>query len=306
MPTVTCPDPIEPKAPCLARGSAPSPIPVTVMSWNILEGIHHPNVKGNLPALDVKRLAYVRTVIAELHPDVLILNEALWARPVDGHHVNYAKLLGFNHGVGDTYDGVWGNAILSRFPLVSQERFRIHNRGGLRVTIQAAGWQLEVATYHPHPDRRPFKKAEDFTELLGRAPLDHPFLIAGDFNAISPVDQPDLTSLAAGFARFSKDPERSASRFIESGKAIFPVLHAHGLREAVPESGRQFSIPTDLISLDKGSAMRLDHVWVNGHLEVRGAAVVHHPAAGQGSDHYPVWATVAPAHEPSNDTITER
>lgn len=269
-----------------------------VVFWNILEGFHHP--KAGLPpaappTLDEARVQAARFALAKLEPDVLVLNEALWCRPLDGYHVDFARLLGFAHQVADRYDGAWGNAILSHQPIVDSQRFRIHNRGGWRATVDLDGWCLEVATYHPHPDRRPFKKAEDFAALLDRAPLTGPFVIGGDFNAVSPDDQPDLDALAQGFARFAAHPRESAERFVRSGEAVMPVLQEHGLRDALPLGARQFTLPTDLLSTDKGSAMRLDHAWVNAAVEVLDAWVEVSAATQVASDHFPLVLDVAPA-----------
>lgn len=270
--------------------------PLRVMSWNILEGFHVPKdrVPAGRPIQDEHRLEAAVTVLAEARPDVLLINEALWVNEHDGYLMDYAQRLGFEHAAGDLYDGCWGNVILSHYPIVAHHRFRIHNRGGLRATIAAPGWQLEVATYHPHPDRRPFKKAEDFVTLLTREIIDHPFLIGGDFNAISPEDRPDLAALSQGFSRFSPEPMKSARRFIESGQAVFQALQAHGLRDAVPVHQRVFSMPTDMLSCDKSSAMRIDHIWVNDHVEVEHAEILHSPATNLASDHHPLLATVTP------------
>jgi endonuclease/exonuclease/phosphatase family metal-dependent hydrolase len=273
---------------------------LSVVAWNIFEGLHRPlKETPQGPTLDTARLVCARTVLADLQPDVLLLNEALWCRPFAGHFVDYAQWLGFPYSMVDTYDGAWGNVLLSRFPLRNEHRFRIHNRGGLRATVQAEGWSLDVATYHPHPNRRPAHKAQDFRVLLAPIAPHQPGLVAGDFNAISPADAPDLNALAAAFTRFVNDPRPgaardSATRFIESGEAVFPLLTDLGWRDAGPPPGRRYSIPTDLISADKTSAMRLDHLWVNAAVHIEHAEVIHHPAADRASDHYPVWAQVRP------------
>jgi len=281
---------VEPPKGCAA-------VPVTVMSWNILEGFHTPRSPDPRvrQTVDPARLAAARDVLAHHQPDVLILNEALWAVAHEGYAMDYAAALGYAHGVGDLYDGCWGNMILSRYPLLSHDPFRIYNRSGVRVTVQADGWLLDVATYHPHPDRRPFKKAEDFAQLLAGHTSDRPCLIGGDFNAISPADEPDLARLTAAFARFAHDPRHSASRFIESGQAIFPVLAQHGFRDALAPENRRYSMPTDLISADKASAMRIDHLWVNHAIDVRDAQVLQTDATNRASDHHPLWACVEPA-----------
>ena len=59
-------------------------------------------------------------------------------------------------------------------------------------------------------------------------------------------------------------------RFLESGRLVFATLGKLGLHDAIPAAQRRYSIPTDLISLNKISAIRIDHVLANDRI-----AVVH-------------------------------
>lgn len=271
-----------------------TPHPLRVLSWNILEGWHAPKEASQGPRWDEARLAAARDVIDRTRPDILVLNEALWCLPRDGYFVDYANQLGFEHAFCDIYDGVWGNAILSRHPLIHAHRFRIHNRGGLLVEVEHAGWTLGVATYHPHPSRYPHNKASDYVRVV---PVDypHPFVVCGDFNVISPEDHPDSAALVQAFSRFSTKPEEDVARFIEGGQEVFPALLQLGLRDAFAPADRHATIPTDLLSLDKSSAMRIDHAWVNEKTRVISAQVLVEPATQIASDHYPLLLDLAPA-----------
>lgn len=53
-------------------------------------------------------------------------------------------------------------------------------------------------------------------------------------------------------------------------------------------TGRHYSIPTDLINLDKSSGMRIDHIFANDGIEVVAGEVVHSAATNRASDHHPV------------------
>ena len=276
----------------MARMNA-DPMPLRVLSWNILEGWHAPKAPGQPPRWDKSRLEAAREVVDRYHPDVMVLNEALWCQPRNGYFVDYARQLGFEHAFCDIYDGVWGNAIVSRHPLVNAHRFRIHNRGGLLAEAQKDGWTLRVATYHPHPSRYPHNKASDYIRVV---PLEypHPFVVCGDFNVISPADAPDRAALEKAFERFSRQPHEDVARFIDGGEEVFAALSALGLRDAFPPAHRHATIPTDLLSLDKSSAMRIDHAWVNGRTRVLSARVLVEPATQVASDHYPLLLDLLP------------
>ena len=255
-----------------------------IMVWNILEGLHRP-AREALFTVDADRLARAQRVVSRWKPDILVLNEALWCQPHGGYHMDFAVLFGFGHSACALYDKHWGNAILSRTPLEPMEVFSIHNRGGLTVRT-ASG--LTVCTYHPHPSRRPHMRAGDYRAML--AGLSGPLVLCGDFNALDPADGDDRAALEESFRRFSSAPERDVARFFEGGEAIFGAMDEFGLRDALPASGRRHTIPTDLLSLDKASAMRLDHIRINRDVCAAGGEVIEDADAELASDHRPVVA----------------
>ena len=255
-----------------------------LLSWNLLEGACKPGTDEE----DPHRTALAQGLIRELNPDVLVLNEALWCEHHDGHRRDYAALFGFEHASGGLYDAHWGNVILSRFPIARTESFRIYNRGGLVATIQTPDGEVQAATYHPHPSRYPRHKVQDFQHLLGMMDPLLPGFVAGDFNAISPQDEPDVEQLAKAFERFSHRPRQDCLRFIEGGEALFPVLLEQGWRDAVPLKNQRHTMPTALIGGDLNSAMRIDHCWVNRQVTITEGGPLHDPRVDGASDHYPL------------------
>jgi endonuclease/exonuclease/phosphatase family metal-dependent hydrolase len=115
-----------------------------------------------------------------------------------------------------------------------------------------------------------------------------PLIVCGDLNCINPEDPIDRLAMIDGFRRFSANAEATVDQFVESGRVVFAALNKLGLNDAVPRLGRRFSIPTDLLSLDKSSAMRIDHVLANQRIEIVSGEVVHSPASNRSSDHHPV------------------
>lgn len=258
-----------------------------LVSYNILEGLLTlADGREEGRNIDVERADAARSVVAELRPDILALNEALFCRPYQGMSIDYAKLFAFPFEAAALYDEAWGNAILSRYPIKSFKEMRVHNRGGLSTLIDTPEGLLTVASYHPHPNRASADKASDFSLLV--ADVTGPLIVCGDFNCVSPEDATDRSKLVAGFARFSRNPEAAAESFVESGRAVFAALSARGLRDAIPISGRSYSIPTDLLSHDKSSAMRIDHILASKEVEIVNGEVVHNAACDRASDHYPV------------------
>ena len=258
-----------------------------LVSFNILEGLR-PITAGAAERrqLDRDRADAARAVVAELAPDILVLNEALFCRQYAGRTVDYAALFDFPFGSLALYDDEWGNAILSRYPILKSQEMRIYNRGGLVATIKTPAGLLTVASYHPHPARYPENKALDFARLVEG--LAGGVIVCGDLNCISPEDDIDRLRLIEAFRSFSADPEAAVDQFIESGRQVFAALGRLGFRDALPHAGRRYSMPTDLINADKSSAMRVDHVLCNEAIEVTAGEVVHTAASNRASDHHPV------------------
>jgi len=263
------------------------PNSLRLVAFNILEGFRPlRSIETERRFLDRQRAEAARIVIAELAPDILVLNEALFCRLHAGRRVDYAGLFDFAYEAAALYDGAWGNAILSRYPIARSQELRIYNRGGLTSVIDTPMGQLTVASYHPHPHRYPENKALDFTQLV--AGLIGPLIVCGDLNCISPEDAINRSQLIAAFRSFSIDAQGALDQFIESGKLVFAGLAKLGLNDAIPVGGRRYSIPTDLINLDKSSGIRIDHILANDAIEAVTGEVVHSPASNRASDHHPV------------------
>ena len=262
-------------------------ISLRLASYNLLEGLRPMGPgPGERRQLDRERTEAARSVVRELSPEVLVLNEALFCQQYQGHVVDYGRLFGFPYQAAALYDNAWGNAVLSRYPILRSHEMKTEGRGGLVALIDAPIGTFTVASYHPHPSRNPSDKAADFERLV--AGLEGPLIVCGDLNCISPADDIDRDALIAAFRRFAREPEATLAQFIESGQQVFGALAKFGLEDAIPLTGRRYSIPTDLISLDKSSGMRIDHILANRAIVVGGGEVVHSAQTNRASDHHPV------------------
>jgi endonuclease/exonuclease/phosphatase family metal-dependent hydrolase len=264
-------------------GGAP-PLPFRrLVSWNLLEGMLLPQAGGETERRtpDESRRRAAVTLIKRLEPDILVLNEALYCEEVFGQVENYADLFGFPHATNRLYDGSWGNAILSRFPAADVVALTVHrsgatqDRGMLAVRLKLPEGEAWIATYHPHPQRRPKKRLEDYGEFLPLLP--GPLLFVGDMNAISPEDDLDAAVLTKGFEHFRKKDvaRREGERFVEAGHVLFEqVMPRFGLHDAMPRAERHYTIPTAMLSTDISGAMRIDHILANRGVRVEKAWVM--------------------------------
>jgi endonuclease/exonuclease/phosphatase family metal-dependent hydrolase len=191
-----------------------------LVSYNILEELRPiPSIDTDRRLMDRERAIAVKTVVSDLAPDILVLNEALFCRRNAGRTVDYGALFAFPYQAAALYDEAWGNAILSRHPIANSQEMRIYNRGGLVTMIETPTGQLSIASYHPHSGRYPGNKARDFARLVGD--VSGPLIVCGDMNCVSPEDAVERGDLMEAFGIFSTAPETAVDRFIESGKSVF-------------------------------------------------------------------------------------
>ena len=113
-----------------------------LVSYNLLEGLRPiAPIAGERRQLDRERADAARRVVNDLDPDMLVLNEALYSRQYRGHMVDYARLFGFPYQSAALYDDAWGNAILSRCPILRSHEMRTEDRGvPEESTLRARGY----------------------------------------------------------------------------------------------------------------------------------------------------------------------
>lgn len=260
-----------------------------LLQYNILEGFR--TDRGTM-ALDCRRLIACKEFVKAHEPDILVLNEANYCQIHDGTWNDYKTWFDMPYGIGQLYDRQWGNVILSKYPIIDWRVYRMENRrAALKTFIQLDRVVVEVDTYHPHPKRYADNKARDFANLTYQ--LQWPYILSGDFNVVSPSDLPDRERLTAGFVRLIGDElgPAVAAQFIDGGTVVIKALTDNGLRDAVRAylgKVTQHTIPTDMLNMFKGTAMRLDHVFVSGHIQVDYASIPHDDLTHKISDHYPV------------------
>lgn len=157
---------------------------LTVMTYNVQEGFSNANIWS------LEETA--RTIEAQ-DPDVVILQEITrgWLVMSSVDQVRWlADRLDMEFAYsGNSHDGLWGNAILSRFPIEATHSVTFSTtdnlrRGAVAIEIDTAnGPLLVIDTHLDNPKAATDMRLEQIEELTdfwaGRSPA----IIAGDFNA---------------------------------------------------------------------------------------------------------------------------
>ncbi|MGQ9583790.1 MAG: endonuclease/exonuclease/phosphatase family protein [Anaerolineae bacterium] len=172
----------------LSLGSPPAALPVEldtlrVMTYNVHRGF---NADG---ALDLEGIA--RTIEAA-RPSVLSLNEVSRGRVMDGGVdllLWLGRRLGMRYEFGPNVGGVYGNALLSRYPIVGVrnypfQTFHSERRGCLATAVQVGERQvLFLATHLDHEEGAAPERAEQIREVLALWGKRQPAILLGDLNA---------------------------------------------------------------------------------------------------------------------------
>jgi endonuclease/exonuclease/phosphatase family metal-dependent hydrolase len=220
-----------------------------VMTFNIQEGFSNENIWS---------LEETARTIEEHDPDIVVLQEITrgWLVMSSVDEVRWLAdrvEMDFAYS-GNSHDGLWGNAILSRLPIVSTDAVVYSTtdnlrRGAVAVEVQTDTGNLVVIDTHlDNPRGSVDVRLEQITELLGFWDGITPAIIAGDFNA--DPGSPEWQTL-------------SDAGFIDSGE---------GSSETTSEDER-----------------RIDYIWITPNLQVDSYTV---PVVWV-SDHRPVVADLS-------------
>lgn len=170
------------------RSADPPPTadaPLRVATYNIHQGF---DLQG-MPSLE-----RILEVLEQERPHVVALQEVPRGWVVNGSvdALSWlAQRLGMHWAWGPAADPFWGNAVLSRHPIVHVENHPMPNnddlnldRAYLLVTINLHGELVQVvATHLHHVESEPHHRIPQVAELLNAVDWSRPSVLLGDLNA---------------------------------------------------------------------------------------------------------------------------
>ena len=183
------------------------------------------------------------------------------------------KLLGWYAAYGPTLvlaGKPYGNAVLSRHPIVRVRNYDLsvrgrEPRGCLRADLDLGNGVLHLFNLHlglSGGERRRQAAMLLSADLLRDAALTAPLVVCGDFNIWNPVPGP--------IARLLRQSLRDAARLAGVSRATWPA-----------------GFPL----------LRLDRAYVDAAVEVLGGGVLESADARIASDHLPLWLELRPRVE---------
>lgn len=173
-----------------ANWNSPTPTrpdgePLRVATYNIHQGFD----AWGRPSLDA-----IADVIESEHAQIVALQEVPRGWVVNGSVDALgwlARRLGMHAAWGPAADPLWGNAVLSRFPILAVENrpmpnneALLFNRAYLVVTIAVAGKPIQVVVTHlHHVEQEQQHRLPQVRALLDGVDWSRPTILLGDLNA---------------------------------------------------------------------------------------------------------------------------
>ena len=199
-------------------------------------------------------------IVEEASPDLVLLVEFSpgWDAAAERLAADYP------HQVKAPRSGVFGIALLSRFPLIERRVFELVTTPAIDVRIERPGGRVRVIGVHLVPPTSADRARARNRQLEALATLTRresdPLIVLGDFNA---------TPYSPFFSAYLRDSE---------------------LRDSRSARGWDFSWPTFLPIL----GIPIDHCLVSEQF----AVLDHRRGRAFGSDHYPVTAELVLRNSP--------
>lgn len=263
---------------------------IKIINWNILHGFH---TTSEPFTFEENRLRLAQQLVKEQNPDILVLTEACYGKEFKGCFIDYPKEFGFPHHYYAPKHYESGVSLLSKFPITKVDNFSHGKVHFLRAQLDLEGKLINLDIVHPHPSLLEEEKARFIRSVL--RDFQTPYLLIGDFNACSPHDNYNREEMIRSFSRFEKHPEA----FIDS-LLTFQMLkevEKIGLIDAYLATNKDkevnFTVPTDLLSKDKGSGMRCDFIFCSKDFKVEESGVIKTELTERASDHYPIFSALS-------------
>jgi endonuclease/exonuclease/phosphatase family metal-dependent hydrolase len=258
-----------------------------ILQYNIRTGFHE--LQDRKWILDFKRMKYAQKLVEEYNPDVLLLNEAYFVgKNPCGLFMDYQKIFGFEYYYAGAHDKPYeerGNVILSKYP-ISARNLSATYFSWIYAFLDICGLKLNVNLVHlsPTPVKRELQRTTSIGKVLKKAKS--PAVIAGDFNAISCLDDYDKNIMIRDF-NFEKDPKSFVEDILK--RDATRAVIKEGFNDSFKEKNKKwdFTIPTDMLSKNKKTGMRIDFTFCSKDIKVISSKIIKDKNSEIASDHYP-------------------
>lgn len=266
---------------------------IKVMNYNILNGFCNdfPPYK-----LNPEKMNNAVKIIKEQNPDILVLTEAyFWPF---AKKINFKNIPTIFKEMYNDYTSLakgsfrWAPIVLSKYPVKdfnsSLSKYQLNH---MRALIQINDELVTIDAFHPHPDTTEKQKAEFLKSILKNK--NSKYILAGDFNALSPEDNYDKQKLINGYKNFMGSKAQSKIENMLKGLSIGTILNNSLVDSYKTENqNNSFTMPTNMRSKNKDSAVRIDYIFCSKDIKPLNSEIIKNKLTEKASDHYPITSTL--------------
>lgn len=267
---------------------------IKIMQYNIRTGFR----KTEKPyEYEGERLKLAKKIVKKENPDILILNEAYFeSKNEAGILMNYQKIFNFPFYTHGNYkrglSPFWGHSVLSKFPI----EYSLNKSEGLaglfsvKIKVQNKIINLDMVHISPIPYLSN-KKQENFIKHVLKNKKDN-YILTGDFNSLSSDDEYDKKEMVEAWSKFEKNAKKVIKEMLKRDAVRFVL--SSGLVDTYKSKNNlfDFSIPTDFLSKDKSSGIRIDYIFCSKEFNVLDSGIIKNNLTEEASDHYPIFAVL--------------
>ena len=242
--------------------------------------------------IEEERIKAAQKLVINENPDILVLTEACFAKENSCRIlINYQSLFNFPHYYHCPMGSEWGAALLSKYPIKQAENYSMGQRLFFRTSLDIEHRTINLDIAHPHPDLSEWEKKMFFKNII--RDYKKPYILAGDFNSLSDEDSYDKEKLIRGFRVFDKHAEEKVEDLMK--RLAIREIRTAGLVDTFTAKHRTFdyTVPTNSLSINKDSAMRVDYVFCSSDFNVINSYKIKGKHVERASDHYPIIAILA-------------
>jgi len=262
---------------------------IKVMSYNIKNGFFDKD-KNNKLRLNKTREKSAQKIIKKENPEILIIVEADFAERKSNPQ-NYKRIFKYPYGVfvdRPLMDRYFGIGILSKYPIIQSYKYAPKKSRWIEASIKTKDKTIYVNATHPSPLNTLVEKVNLFKKVLNNKK--HPYILAGDFNSISPEDKYDKNKLLEGFIK--KFNNRKKAEVVVNKifkKETIKLLLKEGLVDTYKKKNKKWDY-TYHTKLSGNNYMRIDYIFCSNDIKVVDSGIIKNILTEKASDHYPIYA----------------
>ena len=240
-----------------------------------------------------KRMKAASKILNKQKADIISLNEAFfWPFALNEKIKNYEKFFSELYKIKAPTNRMfrWAPVIISKFPITWKDH-TIRELKFIEAEVTLSETK-KISLFVMHPSHEDYEDKKEFLihKILSEKT---PEILMGDMNSFSPEDNYDKDKLIAGFKTFMHNQAEYKINDSLKAKTIKSILDK-GLTDTFVVKNKTFdyTMPTDMRSKNKDSAIRIDYIFCNKNFKVLDAGIIKNKETEIASDHYPVYATL--------------